>query len=154
MIFLVSFLHQPGLCRQTKERDGALRKSSAVSRWGRRGEGEAKIIWWNHHQGQSKGQEGPESPTETPYSSESHFLLVTQWMLSLNFLEQSSCQIWNIHIPVGHYEIFGVEWQRHRQVCECWTLAGIFPSSCYKRPQTNGSQGDVDLQVFMSVNYH
>lgn len=67
------------------------------------------------------------------------------------FLEQSSCQIWEIHIPVGHYEVFGVEWQRHRQVCQCWTLAGIFPSSCCKRPQTNGSQGVVDLHDFMSV---
>lgn len=25
------------------------------------------------------------------------------------FLEQSSCQIWNIYIPVGHYEVFGAE---------------------------------------------
>lgn len=25
------------------------------------------------------------------------------------FLEQSGCQIWNIYIPVGHYEVFGVE---------------------------------------------
>lgn len=71
--------------------------------------------------------------------------------LFFSFLEQSSCQIWNIHIPVGHYEVFGVEWQGHCQVCQCRTLVGIFPSFRCKRPQTNGSQGHVNLNVVTRV---
>lgn len=67
------------------------------------------------------------------------------------FLEQSSCQIWNIHLPVGHYEVFGVEWQRHCQVCQCWTLAGIFPSSRCERPKKNGSEGDDYFKVFITA---
>lgn len=62
IVFIYSCIHliSPGLCRQAEKRDGAVWKPSTVPRRGGRGEGEATGIWWNHHQGQSKGQEGEE----------------------------------------------------------------------------------------------
>lgn len=57
----------------------------------------------------TKGKKVHSNPLRYHYSETIHFVLLTQWMLYFNFLEQSSCQIWNIHIPVGHYEVFGLE---------------------------------------------
>lgn len=48
---------------------------------------------------------------------------------------------------MGHYEVFGPEWPRDCQVCQCWTLAGVLPSSGCERPHKDGSQGNKLVSV-------
>lgn len=48
---------------------------------------------------------------------------------------------------MGHYEVFGPEWPRDCQVCQCWTLAGVLSSSGCERPHKDGSQGNTLVSV-------